>query len=1081
MPDDWRVWECANQLLLFATCDARGSMLPGQGRSVAIPAPLPPFDDVPNSRNARLVRDRIAANPLDVEPLAQFLKLIRGLPDNPKSLDRLREHPSWRIGDVVEWWIRAGGVFAAWMWDRAMFGNDPDPDPQQSIEGLSPEAWLFSAMLRNLHLEADEEHPVFWFVAHAEAWRLTPDAAVTWPARWHEPAMSREACLLALLEWCGDPRHEVAAAVNAAAEPDTVERWARDYEDRHRDFARAALRLLRRRCRFGDVGNVAVRGADWRVCTASGSPRRPRVLRMPIHAAADPAGPALVPGWAVVPWPAAVVARLRREVESRPPTPLAIARALGRADAWAPEERGFRPVLPPRAEGESSGAGQRAVAPRAEAERLVALASLAAVVAASPARAAGEWKSTDPASFAIEDRIRWAWAVEGIDLRWAPAAAGTPRVVVLDEQVGADAPRDGEVLCLACDDFPGELVVGRIGRGWRCPDELFAAVDDLDWRWWALAALRYMGRLDDEFEPLTQLASEMGWERHKLQLLQARLPADQRALVDAHAALHRARLRIERECVAPHQQELSAWVTEAVAAVERAICGLLAAADPAGVARLVPPRTASGAIDLPAWMAVPVDDRSPEAVWAMEWETSTHPFGQPLREVLDHDGRSRAVFSAGEQAAEADLRLLSAPGVVTGSAGADVDAAISPLRVRLLDAVTTASSPDMTGAISEFRESCTSTNADGFDRLMQAAVAGVPAAVAWVRLMQADSRFGFSCHPAVEATEAGFRVSPGRDGDSIEWEDHDTIADGGDVRIRFATDVTRSRRVVSRGRPAADSAEAHAARLVAVVAGGPASLVARVEQLRRATDRRRTFGAAVESAADEAVTVGDELAAWSVDVGDGALEAFRCLAAWCAASGLTVAPHDWHPEAGAPADGLAVERVDFHPKVPEGRVVVTRFGVTDERGTEVAALQAFISAGPPPAGYDELRDLVAALPDEIDAISRFRTSVFDFPRRVRSGQTDTSVAGLFDVAWKAVMKAPDRDDLRQAAAAVHRLLDRSYGLITFEPKTVGEYPDTWLQTGEGGRPRGLRVDRLLRPGLRTIDNKLKWPAIVETR
>jgi hypothetical protein len=241
------------------------------------------------------------------------------------------------------------------------------------------------------------------------------------------------------------------------------------------------------------------------------------------------------------------------------------------------------------------------------------------------------------------------------------------------------------------------------------------------------------------------------------------------------------------------------------------------------------------------------------------------------------------------------------------------------------------------------------------------------------------------------------------------------------------------------------------------------------------------FGTAAESAADEAIAVGDALAAWAADGGDAVLEAFRSLAAWCVAGGFTITPDDWQPAAGAPAEGLGVERVDFHPKVPEGRIVVTRFGIKTAAGDEVAALQAFISAGPVPAGYDELRDLVVGLPDGGEAVARFRTSVLEFPRRVLSGQVDSSVAGLFDVAWKAVMKAPEREDVRQAAVSVHRLLDRSYGLITFEPKAIGEYPETWLQTAEGGRPRGQRVERLLRPGLRTIDSKLKWPAIVETR
>jgi len=172
--------------------------------------------------------------------------------------------------------------------------------------------------------------------------------------------------------------------------------------------------------------------------------------------------------------------------------------------------------------------------------------------------------------------------------------------------------------------------------------------------------------------------------------------------------------------------------------------------------------------------------------------------------------------------------------------------------------------------------------------------------------------------------------------------------------------------------------------------------------------------------------------------------------------------------------------------VPEGRIVVERFGIGAPEGAAVSALEAFLSAGPPPAGYADLRAQAIALLDDGEAVGRFRACVLDFPRRFRldSGEQrrgEAPAAGLFDVVWKAVMKAPERDDLRRAAEAVHHLLDRSFECITFEPKTIGEYPEGWLQTSDGGRPRGLRVERLLRPGLRTIQNKLKWPAIVDTR
>ena len=64
--------------------------------------------------------------------------------------------------------------------------------------------------------------------------------------------------------------------------------------------------------------------------------------------------------------------------------------------------------------------------------------------------------------------------------------------------------------------------------------------------------------------------------------------------------------------------------------------------------------------------------------------------------------------------------------------------------------------------------------------------------------------------------------------------------------------------------------------------------------------------------------------------------------------------------------------------------------------------------------------------------------------------------------------------------AVHQLLERSYEMILFRPKSVGDFADGWLRTPAGGEPRGNRVEQLVRPGVRTRDNKLVRPAIVKT-
>jgi hypothetical protein len=78
------------------------------------------------------------------------------------------------------------------------------------------------------------------------------------------------------------------------------------------------------------------------------------------------------------------------------------------------------------------------------------------------------------------------------------------------------------------------------------------------------------------------------------------------------------------------------------------------------------------------------------------------------------------------------------------------------------------------------------------------------------------------------------------------------------------------------------------------------------------------------------------------------------------------------------------------------------------------------------------------------------------------------------------MATPGDAALEAAAKAVHDFLKDSYDMIAFRPETLTQYPEAWLRNRENGPARGLRVDRVVRPGLRKLDNSLIYPAIVET-
>ncbi len=1081
MADDWRIRECVNQLLLFVAFEVRDAMLGGEGWPIAAPLPLPPFDDVNGKQEFQDLRERVAANPSDVEPVRKFLTLIATLPRRSRDVTLIREQPAWAVGDVVQWWMAAGQGIAAWRAEQMDPRDKGDPQARLSVDGRTPEQWLFEAVSRRLQVEDDEEHPAFWCADHAAAWRLEAIDPTVRPAAWNHPATHHEDCLVALLEWCGDPRREEAGSVDAASGQQLLERWAADYRDRYRGFARASLRLLRRRCRFGRAADAPARRDDWRVHRVAESPRRPRVLRPPVHVCDEADRRPVAAGWVMTPSPAVLVEQLQREAESQPPVAGSIARAIARAAVWATADAGFDLPLPPRGEAEGGGRSD----PRADAERLVAIASFVLAVELTPSRDAEKKQIDDPAALDVRERSLWTMAVEGL-VPSLERAAGDGRLLPLGAGLGSQPSDRPAVLMLSHDDPPRRCVVGEIGQSARCPETLLGAIEELDWGWWALRTLRDAGLGDAPVATLAALAEESTWESLKRRLLEAGAVDERGSLADAHRGLHVARLRMARAFEGRVDGGVVAWLAESIAAVEAEICCMLASADPAGVARLDPPRTVNGQVDLAAWMESSDDQRPAAAGWEIGWECSMEPFGTPLREALGDDGRLHVAFSAGEQATQADLRFLAAAGVVVGECVPEAEAMLEAVRARLRMAIRDGTAPDIAAAIGDVRSGFGGLHEAAFDRLVARAVERDPAAGAWMRMMASDPRFAFAVHPAVDVGDAGIFVRPAAIDQPLEWQDHDSVPAGGDVEIRFSIDPGRARRILSRGRPPADSAEASVAGLVETVAAGPIDVAEAAAALRLATDRQRTFGDAAPDPVAAAVTVASALASSAAQLGDAAADAFRCLRAWCAASGMTITPHDWHPASGASADGLGVERIDFHDTVPEGRIVVERFGIGAPEGVAVSALEAFLSAGPPPTGYADLRAQAISLADDGEAVGRFRACVLDFPRRFRldSGEQrrgEAPAAGLFDVVWKAVMKAPERDDLRRAAEAVHHLLDRSFECITFEPKTIGEYPEGWLQTSDGGRPRGLRVERLLRPGLRTIQNKLKWPAIVDTR
>ena len=204
------------------------------------------------------------------------------------------------------------------------------------------------------------------------------------------------------------------------------------------------------------------------------------------------------------------------------------------------------------------------------------------------------------------------------------------------------------------------------------------------------------------------------------------------------------------------------------------------------------------------------------------------------------------------------------------------------------------------------------------------------------------------------------------------------------------------------------------------------------------------------------------------------------MAKWTASLGNRLVPPAWHPLNGAAAADLPdCDAVRFHPTVPQGNVVVERFGLDGEHAT---AWRGYQSAGPAPAGFAAMAEAAQELPDDPPLALEVKTCLADLPRHYLAGKAPMAGPALFNAVWDLVLGAPAAVPGLAAAwtGAVAEVLKSSCGMIVFEPTGLGEYPSTWLRTSDGKTPRGDWIVRVIRPGVRTVKNTLVWPAVVET-
>jgi len=519
----------------------------------------------------------------------------------------------------------------------------------------------------------------------------------------------------------------------------------------------------------------------------------------------------------------------------------------------------------------------------------------------------------------------------------------------------------------------------------------------------------------------------------------------------------------------------------------------LAAIDASGPGRLHPPRLPNGAIDVAAWLGRPAIGRSDDDPYRLHWSRSSRPRGELLEEKrTGSDVEIRVTVSAGT-ASDSELAILNAPPLDPSWSASGHDEAAGKLAELLAacrrttafsgDAVASAAAGD---PVVDVRSLLAGPAAAAFDELMARCRVGDEPALAWARILRDDPRFDFVCHPPLDLDQG--ELPPPHRGDAfLAWE-FDAVAPAGqDLAVTFALDPARARRVLSRGprRPGSLAAEAEQLAEACRRAGGELARLGAAAL--RATDEWSTFGGQADHPILTAEPLLDQLL-----LDDGAPAAarsdvFEAAARWCGALDHELLPGAWRAEGRLAPSALAEFDVppEFDDRTPTGGVVIRRFGV---RGVHGRPFSGAVSAGPPPPGYAGFRASVQGLvvPAErgVDqSLGEVLRRTDDLARHSLAGTLPLALPNLFDQVWGLIAAAPSveaRAAVEPVTAPLFELLKATCRMVPFEPQTVGEYPAGWVREPDGSQPRGRRIKRLVRPGLRTIENTLVRPALVIT-
>ncbi len=699
----------------------------------------------------------------------------------------------------------------------------------------------------------------------------------------------------------------------------------------------------------------------------------------------------------------------------------------------------------------------------------------------------------------LVESARVALAIEGFQVE--PRSGSLPTRLIPH---GVRAPHGPLGLFFVGRTSAFGIPLGCLGERATCSDALFAAIEAVDWRLWAYAAAPWSdadamaGQILDLLRGSVLRSDD--WELIKRRALQVSGgPADEDPLACLfdHAQQRRMAVDLLRARVfgdGPAGTMLDGLIRE-YGELARVSLEALAAVEPAALRRLDPPRRTDGVVDLPAWLARggPAAESADDSnhSYRVRWIRGPQPRGDVLAE--QRVGRVVEVQVSAGDAADTELAMLAAPALSPDWRDGRSEETAGGLATLLADfrAKLVFPPPGGVNSLSEdpltrLRTRFAGEAAAAFHELIARSLAGDEAAAAWCGIMRADSRFDFVCHPGFDP-ETGSVSRPGVEDSYLTWEFDATVPAGQDLTVRFAMTPAGARRVISLGPRYGGKLADRADRLGEVCRRAGGSLGSLGEDARVATFRWLTFGASAPHPITVIEPLLDELLQSEAVPPASRTGVFEAAAEWCEALDHSLLPSEWRADdrllAGAFTE-LALPP-NFDERVPTGTVAVRRFGL---RGLHGRPFLGAVSAGPAPPGHREFGTAVERLVNSPGAghnplVHELGRRFPELPKHAIAGTLPLALPNLFDRLWEAIASLSEtsgRTLAEEAVPPLFEMLKVCCRMIPFEPAKIGDYSAGWVREADGSQPKGRRIKRLVRPGLRTVENVLVRPALVIT-